>query len=559
MKCGRWLRRMPVAVLVLVATGCGGGTGGGDDSGGGTPATKQGEVRDGGSVTAAFSSQPDYLDPALSYSVAGREAVWLAYTPLLTYAHAEGAAGGKLIPGLADGLPKVSDGGRTYTLTLRKGVKYSDGSEVKASDVEHAIQRVLTLGSGGAPFFEVIEGAKEYEKAKKPGSDISGITADDASGEITFKLTQARGDFGYILAFPFAAPVPASTPFKDQSKTPPPGVGSYTIGDVTPNRQFVMTRNKDFELPGIPKGHLDRITVKIMPNVRQETQQVLANQIDYMDDTPPADLLPQVKAKAKERFRTQDALSTYFFFLNMKEKPFSDAKARAAVNYALDRRAFVRLFGGLFKAGCSFIPAGMPGHPETPCPYGDPGQPPDMDKAKQLVKESGQAGAQVTVWGNTDSPTDKITQYYADVLNKIGFKAKPKLIDPGVYLSTVGNQKTRAQTGMSDWYGDYLHPVNFMQLLNGAAITQTNNKNYSNVDDPELNRQIDELNRNADLDATADKWAELDEYAIGPDHAYTAPFGQTVASIFMSERMNFEDCATFHTLFQSDFSSWCLK
>ena len=547
------------AACAIVA-GCGGGTGGGSsDSSGGSPASGQGDVREGGSVTAGFTAQPDYLDPALSYSVAGREAVWLAYTPLLTYKHAEGAEGGELIPGLADGQPKVGDGGKTYTLTLRKGLKYSDGSAVKASDVEHAIKRVFILGSGGAPFFEVIKGAKEYESGKKPSADISGITTDDATGEIKFELTQPRGDFGYILAFPFAAPVPASTPFKDQSSSPPPGVGSYTIGDVTPNRQFVMTRNKDFDLPDIPKGHLDTITVKIVPNLRQQTQQVLANQLDYMDDPPPADLLGEVKAKAKDRFKTQDALSTYFLFLNTREKPFDNAKARAAVNYAIDRRAIVRLFGGLFKAGCYFIPDGMPGHPDAPCPYGDPNEAPDLDKAKQLVQESGTAGAPVTVWGNTETPSDKIAQYYADVLNSIGFKAKPKLIDPGVYLATVGNQKTRAQTGTSNWFGDYLHPVNFMQLFNGSAITQTNNKNYSNVDDPELNKQIDELNANPDLEATADKWAELDEYAIGPDHAYTVAYGQSMASIFMSERMNFESCATFHTLFQNDFSSWCLK
>ena len=383
------------AACALVA-GCGGGTGGGSsDSSGGSPASGQGDVREGGSVTAGFTAQPDYLDPALSYSVAGREAVWLAYTPLLTYKHAEGAEGGELIPGLADGQPKVGDGGKTYTLTLRKGLKYSDGSAVKASDVEHAIKRVFILGSGGAPFFEVIKGAKEYESGKKPSADISGITTDDATGEIKFELTQPRGDFGYILAFPFAAPVPASTPFKDQSSSPPPGVGSYTIGDVTPNRQFVMTRNKDFDLPDIPKGHLDTITVKIVPNLRQQTQQVLANQLDYMDDPPPADLLGEVKAKAKDRFKTQDALSTYFLFLNTREKPFDNAKARAAVNYAIDRRAIVRLFGGLFKAGCYFIPDGHAGPPRRAVPVRRPqrgARPRQGQAARPGVGHRGRAG-----------------------------------------------------------------------------------------------------------------------------------------------------------------------
>src|SRR3954469_14902340 len=108
-------------VLLTAAAGCGG-----DGSGGGRPAPSE-SGREGGAITLAQTSQPDYLDPALSYTVNGWEPMWLLYTPPLTYARAEGAEGSKLIPGLAQTLPEVSKDGLTYRLTLRMGLEYSDG------------------------------------------------------------------------------------------------------------------------------------------------------------------------------------------------------------------------------------------------------------------------------------------------------------------------------------------------------------------------------------------------------------------------------------------------
>ena len=90
--------------------------------------------KEGGTLKVSFASYPDALDPQFSYTLEGWSAMYDTYIPLLTFAHAEGEAGSKVVPGLAESLPKITDGGKTYTLTLRKGLKYSDGTPVKASD-----------------------------------------------------------------------------------------------------------------------------------------------------------------------------------------------------------------------------------------------------------------------------------------------------------------------------------------------------------------------------------------------------------------------------------------
>ena len=92
-----------------------------------------------------------------------------------------------MIPGLATALPEVSDGGKTYTMTLRKGLKYSNGEPVVASDFTHSLERVFVLNSSGSPFYEDIVGAAQFMKTKKGG--IPGVETDDKSGTITIHLT----------------------------------------------------------------------------------------------------------------------------------------------------------------------------------------------------------------------------------------------------------------------------------------------------------------------------------------------------------------------------------
>src|SRR5262245_29392429 len=268
------------ALSMFVIAACGGD----DDSGGGGGGGGGGEAKEGGSITISQTSQPDFLDPALSYTVNGWEPMWLVYTPLLSYKHAEGTEGSKLIPGLAESLPKISSDGKTYELTLRKGLKYSDGTPVKASDFEHTIKRVLNLESGGSAFFLAIKGAQEYVDAGKPDGDISGIEADDATGKITITLNEPDGTFSNVLAMNFAGVVPGDTPFENLTKTPPPGVGPYKITESVPNREFVMQRVKTFNVPGLPKGHIDTITTKIVKSTEQQAQDVISGQLDYMQD-----------------------------------------------------------------------------------------------------------------------------------------------------------------------------------------------------------------------------------------------------------------------------------
>jgi peptide/nickel transport system substrate-binding protein len=517
-----------------------------------------------------MTSQPDFLDPALSYTQEGWAPMWLVYTPLLTYRHIEGDTGSELIPGLAEELPRVSNGGKTYQLTLRDGLRYSDGTPVKASDFEHTIKRVLNLESGGSSYFEAIEGASEYLEGGDPDADISGIDTDDRSGEITIRLTAPEAAFSNVLATNFAGVVPGDTPFENMTKNPALGVGTYMFTKSVPNREFVLERNPHFDadtVPDVPVAKIDRITIKIVPNLAQQTQDLIDNRLDYMMDPPAADLKAEIierfgpEGSEEQRFEEFSSLNTYFFFMNERIEPFDDPRVREAVNFGIDKPALARLFAGELAPGCSFLPPGMPGYTEeidlADCPWGDPNQPPDLERAQQLLKEAGAEGAEVTVWGNSDEPTPKVTQAYADQLNQIGFDAEPKIINGAVYFQTIGNQKTEAETGFLNWFADFLHPLNFFFLLDAESIQPTNNQNISNTDDPRINEELAALSQEADLTAVTDRWEELNDHAV--ESAFLAPYGHTKLTAFVSDRIDFEECVVVHPLYYVDLSRLCLS
>jgi peptide/nickel transport system substrate-binding protein len=559
-KHGRRALVLLLAALSLFVIAACGDDDDSDDGGGGG-----GGGKSGGSITISQTSQPDHLDPALMYTVNAIEPSWLVYTPLITYPRTGDAEkDASLIPGLAEEMPTISEDGKTYELTLRKGLKYSDGSPVKASDFEHAIKRVLNLESGGSAFFLGIEGAQDYIDAGECEGDISGIETDDKTGKITINLSEPDGSFSHVLSMWFAALVPSDTPCKELTKDPPPGVGPYMYTESVPNRQFVMEKNPNFPDLGsdIPPGQIDKITTNIVKSAQRQAQDVIGGELDYMQDPPPADIKPEVKAEYSDRYKEWTTASTYYFFMNTRLPPFDDPKVREAVNWGIDKPALARIFAGETAPGCSFLPPGLPGYDEAldveDCPWGNPNEPPDLEKARQLIKEAGVDGMEVTVYGNNDDPTDKVTAAYADMLNKMGFNATPKIVDGGVYFQTIGSAKTKAQTGFLNWFQDFPHPKNFFFLVDGKSIQPTNSQNPGNVDDPEITKGIAELNLEPEItDKVADEWGELNRKLV--ERAWVAPYGHRKLATFFSERMDFENCLRFHPVYNNDYSSWCLK
>jgi peptide/nickel transport system substrate-binding protein len=547
------------AVAVVTAlTGFGVAACGSSDNGSSSSSSSGGGGKTGGEIRIG-SVMPDNYDPALHQTTQANEALQGVYTGLVTYKHEQGNAQNDLIPGLAEAMPTVSADGKTYTFKLRPNLKYSDGTPVKASDFEHSIKRLLYLGGPYSSFSTVIEGATAYQKAKKSGGDISGITSNDQTGEITVKLTKADTKFLFAIALPSGALEPAAkAPFK---ATPGmPGAGPWIIDIQNPTRQFTLTKNPNFSVPGIPAPKVDKITV-VKETVPKMTQDVINNKLDFITEDPTGDDLPLVKAKYADRFRmAPNPPNTYWFFMNVTTPPFDKKEVRQAVNYAIDSRALNRIFGGRLEPTCNFLPPGYAGNGYEkidPCPYGDPNGPGDIAKAKAMVQASGDAGMNVTVWGNNKDPRPAITDYLRDTLEQIGFKAKTKILDQQVYFGTIGLKATKAQIGFTDWFSDFPHPADFFEPnASKAALASSPTFNFEFGSNPAVDAGLAKLNPQ-DPKSVSSEWAKIDKAMI--DDADVAVYGNELSTNFFSDRVDVQNCNGIGPVYKTDWLQFCLK
>jgi peptide/nickel transport system substrate-binding protein len=530
--------------LSLIAVGlssCGGGS----------------EGKEGGTLTATFASFPEYLDPGLSLDLEGWTAMYDTYIPPLTYAHAGGEAGGKVVPGLAEALPRITNGGKTYTLTLRQGLKYSSGGPVRASDVKRAIERTIELNSFGASLYSGIVGAAKFQETKSGG--IPGITTDDKTGRITIDLTAPSSSFTNELGLMFAAPVPPGTPAKNMTAHPIPATGPYMIVNSEPGRGWSYARNPEWAksnaklVPEVPSGHVDKIDVKVVRNPSTQVNEVERGKSDWMQSTIPANLYSQVRSKYEgAQFRVEPTLLTYFFWMNTTRPPFDDLKVRQAVNYAVDGEALERIYAGSLKAIQQVLPPGMPGHREYEL------YPHDMAKAKKLIAEADPSDRNVTVWTDDESPNNEAGAYYESVLNKLGFHAKLKEISGEDYFTLIANKSTPdLDTGWADWGPEFPNPNTFFRpLFSGESIQPSGNTNFSELDDPALNAKIKALAEQPLGPEQEAGYAQLDREVM--EQAPIAPYGTRTLSTFVSSAIDLEK-VVFNPTFGQDLTSFQFK
>ena len=550
----RWKRLAGLFVLFAALTFAVAACGGGDDEeaeGTTTEATGGGAERTFPEFKIMYEPI-DYMDPALSYSVQGWGIMWNTYLGLLTYKHVDGPEGAELIPALAEDLPEVSEDGLSYKFTLREGINYSNGTPVKASDFKSTIKRLYLVDSPGVGFFSGIVGAEKFAETKK--GDIPGIVANDGERTLEIKLSKPQGDFLHILAMVFAGFVPPNTPAKDQSTSPPPATGPYMIESFTPNRVAVVVRNPEWKgIDDIPDGNPDKMTFTISEDDSTSLQSVIDGQNDYTSHPIPVDRLGEVQNQYADQLKLYTPANTYYYFMNTRVKPFNKLEVRQAVNYAIDREAIVRLYGGLATATENVLPPTYPQYEKISM------YPHDLEKAKQLVQQAGEAGTAVRVWSSSRDTHQKAAEYLTDILNQMGLKATLRVIDPAIYWTTIGNQRTKAQAGLANWFQDYPHPLNwFDTLLNGNRITEEHNNNYSNADVKAVNDKIEELKLEPETnDEVNAQWAEVDQMVL--ENALWAPFVNRQFTDFFTPEMDLDECYVNHVLYQFDYIQACKK
>ena len=514
----------------------------------------------GGTLTVLNAGPQEDFDPARLYTSGGGNVPSLVFRTLTTRNRENGAAGSKVVPDLATDLGTPSKNATVWTYTLKDNLKYEDGTAITSADIKYGIERSFAAElSGGAPYLrDWLIGGAGYQGPYKDKKGLASIETPDAK-TIVFHLNKPEGEFPYLATQTQTTPVPKAKDTGTKYEEHPLSSGPYKVvkneGD---GERLVLERNTHWSAATDEerKAYPDRIDVRSGLDSAVINQRLSASQgADAAAVTTDTNLGPAELAKVTgdkklaARVGTGHFGYTNYIAFNPKVKPFDNPKVRQAISYAVDRTSVVNAAGGssLAEPATTFLPdQDSFGHtPYDAFPAGKNG---NAAKARELLKEAGYAnGLTVTLTHNNDKnyeTSPEIATALQEALKKAGITVKLRGLEDNAYSDTVYNVKTEPGFFLGGWGADWPSGGPFFApIFDGRQIVKAGyNFNSAQLNDPAVNKEIDEINKLTDLSAAAKRWGALDK-KVG-EQALTVPlfhpvykrlYGESVKNVVISD------------------------
>ncbi|MFI9841724.1 ABC transporter substrate-binding protein [Nonomuraea sp. NPDC051941] len=542
------------AALAVVVSACGGGGGAKSTSGTGSdekPASQYNagvtqvvnpSEKTGGTLHMGMPGDFDSVDPGDQYY----GYAWnfsRFYTRALTmFKPVPGEEGLQLVGDLAEDLGKPSDGGKTWTYKLRKGIKFEDGSPVTAKDVKYAVARSLDkdiLPSGPTYFNDWLDlqGYTGPYKMKDKLDDFKAVeTPDDYT--VVFHLKKAYGGFDYFAMLPQTAPVPAAKDTGSKYKEHPVSTGPYMFKSHELTKRIELVKNPNWDPATDPnrKQLNDSVEVLLGQNEDDLDQRLLSGKIDVKINSTG------VAANARKTVLTDPKVKqyadsaaidrTWFTNINGDVKPFDNIHCRKAVMYAADRSAIQGAYGGPDAGGdvaLSLMPSKMTGYQKID-PYGVEANPTgDLTKAKEELTACGQPnGFSTTISYRNERAAEKLTaESLQQSLGRIGIKLEIKGYPQGDYFKLYAGKPDFAKKNnlglmVYGWGADYPEGFGFFQqIVDSRVIRDAGNTNLG-VKDPKIDELIDQAAGETDAAKRNAIWAQVDKQVM--DSAFILPY-----------------------------------
>ncbi len=523
------IRVASVAAIGAIALAACGSSG----SGGSSSGSKSGSTASSGSAgliptnevrtsdtkggTLKFGTVDDFdsLDGArMYYAVSWNFARYYLRTPL-TFKTAPGDASTQLTGDLATAPATGEDNNTVWTYHLKKGIKYEDGTPITSADIKYAVERVFATDviSGGPTYFLCIltkcdaTGASPYKGPYVDKKGLSSIETPDAQ-TITFKLVKPFADFNYLMQLPGAAPVPAAKDTRDKYAQHPVASGPYKIQSYSPGKSLTLVRNTEWDpsTDSVRKALPDKITVVEGLDSQDEDNRVLSGALDIELEQTGVQVPTQSQVLRSSDLKANSFNSVTGFLryvsIQTKVKPFDNVNCRIAVQYAIDKTALQTARGGPITGGkiaSTLFPPTLQGYKAADAYPDGPGDHGDLTKAKEYLTKCGQPNGFSTVMASSNKgkgPKDAIAVQQA--LARVGIKVKIDLRNQSTYYSndigTPSNVKAK-DYGLADagWGPDWPAPYGFVEsIVDGRAIKSSGNSNYSELNDPKVNKAIDD-------------------------------------------------------------------
>jgi ABC-type oligopeptide transport system substrate-binding subunit len=476
----------------------------------------------------------DDIDPSTAYGRASWHIEYSTALKLLNYPDAPAPRGSRLVPEGASSF-RVSRDGKTYTFTIRKGLRFSNGVRVTAKNYAYALNRAMSrdLYSPGFQFIADpkttnIVGAQEAWD----GETVAARGVRVKSNKLIVRLENPDGTFPAKLAMPFFQAIPL---FLDRSRKvvdvdesrPLPSAGPYYVSDREPNRLVLLKRNPFYrgERPRRPA----QINIRTAVNIDEAYSRVRSNEADYTYALP-VDAAAEREFGLQGRFRVRPASCISYIAMNSLSPLFRDnPQLRRAVNYAIDRNAMVARWLYASRPTDQYLPVGFPGFVDIDAyPFGG-----DQGRARRLAAGHVPSGGPWPYYYGFTAGGRERMELVRRALAQIGIAIEPRVyrtwywppVEPDWAFQTAG------------WCQDYPDPYDFINvMLDGRTVGAENSNNLANFNDPVYNAR---MNRAARLTGAARlrAYASLDRDLVTKAAPWAA-WGQPANEFFFSENVD---------------------
>jgi peptide/nickel transport system substrate-binding protein len=525
--------------LAMVATGCGGGkTGGGGTKDTGKtlesaistdpkdslgPAKRPDGAVKGGNLTTLLVDDFEHLDPARSYVNIQQVAMGLVYRTLTVFKEGKdssGAVKSTLVGDLAEtpGVD-VNKDCKTWKFTLKEGIKYEDGTPVKAADVAYGIGRSFAPDLAEGPHYiqQWLAGDANYNATYKGpyngGGDVPPNLQVNGDRELVFNFNSPHCDMPYAASMPMTAPVPKAKDTKTDYDKRPFSSGPYKIKEYKKDVQLVLDRNPNWD-PNSDAVHTadpDTFTFSIGNEADAIANRLIADSGPDQQAITWTNVVSELVPKTQDPAVQQRVLSgpTQFVWrFDINTQRVKDLNVRKALAVAVDKEAMLKPIGGstagtptttqLSPTVAGYKKYDVFGVPDT----GDPA------KAKELL--GGKTVSLVLAHANSARRTNQAVAAKA-FFEKAGFKITLAPIDAASYYTEIGKKNNKYDIYLAGWGSDWPSGSTVLPVLfGGTQIVPEGNYNTSYANFPEINSEIARIEKLPAAEATT-QWAALDE------------------------------------------------
>jgi peptide/nickel transport system substrate-binding protein len=496
----------------------------------------------GGTLRLVTSSDVDSLDPVRTYYVW----CWLLQRTMqrtvLAYARRPGAAGREVVGDLALAPGAATDGGRTWTYRLRRGVRFEDGRPVTASDVKYAICRLFAqdvLPGGPTYLVNLLDdpGAPYPGPYREPDPDALPAVQTPDDHTIVFHLREPFEDFDYLMAQPTTAPVPRQADTAAGYGRRPLAAGPYRVHSYRPGRHLRLTRNPAWDRATDPirTALPDALDVTLGLPADQVDRAVLAGAYDINLEGRGMQAAGQARVEADPALLSNaDNPNTNFLHyiaIQPRVPPLDNVHCRRAVQYAADKVALQAARGGPLLGGdlaAGVFPPLMPAYEEYDRYPSGPDGTGDLDRARQELAMAGLPDGFDTVIATQRGKFRVVAETLAAALARVGIRATIDELDTASYYRTgLGLPATVRRRGLglavTDWGPDFPTEYGFIApLVDGRHIKRGgSNHNFAELDDPAINRLIDGARAAGDPAAKVRLWRRVNRAVM--EHAVILP------------------------------------